>query len=35
MIKHLERLIKQDVSVLNLPEYVGAIGAVMSHEGGK
>ena len=35
MIKHLESLIKQDVSVLNLPEYVGAIGAVMSHEGGK
>jgi predicted CoA-substrate-specific enzyme activase len=35
IIKHLQRLIKQDVSVLNLPEYVGAIGAVMSHEGGK
>ena len=35
MIRHLQRLIKQDVSVLNHPEYVGAIGAVMSHEGGK
>ena len=30
MIKHLTGLLKQDVSVLNLPEYVGAIGAVMS-----
>jgi len=28
-------LLKQDVSVLNLPEYVGAIGAVMSYEVGK
>jgi len=35
MIKHLQRLIEQDVSVLNLPEYVGAIGAVMGHEVGK
>ena len=35
LIKHLPSLIKQDVSVLNLPEYVGAIGAVMSYEGGK
>jgi activator of 2-hydroxyglutaryl-CoA dehydratase len=35
IVKHLQSLIKQDVSVLNLPEYVGAIGAVMSHEGGK
>ena len=35
IIKHLPSLIKQDVSVLNLPEYVGAIGAVMSHGGGK
>ena len=33
LIKHLPSLIKQDVSVLNLPEYVGAIGAVMSYEG--
>jgi predicted CoA-substrate-specific enzyme activase len=33
LIKHLSSLIKQDVSVLNLPEYVGAIGAVMSYEG--
>jgi predicted CoA-substrate-specific enzyme activase len=33
LIKHLSSLIKQDVSVLNLPEYVGAIGAVISYEG--
>ena len=30
LIKHLSGLLKQDVSVLNLPEYAGAIGAVMS-----
>ena len=35
LMKHLPGLLKQDVSVLNLPEYVGAIGAVMSCEGGK
>ena len=35
IIKHLPSLIKQDVSVLNHPEYVGAIGAVISYEGGK
>jgi predicted CoA-substrate-specific enzyme activase len=35
IVKHLQSLIKQDVSVLNLPEFVGAIGAVMSHEGEK
>jgi predicted CoA-substrate-specific enzyme activase len=35
LMKHLAGLLKQDVSVLNLPEYVGAIGAVMSYEGGK
>jgi predicted CoA-substrate-specific enzyme activase len=35
VVNHLQSLIEQDVSVLNLPEYVGAIGAVMSHEGGK
>jgi predicted CoA-substrate-specific enzyme activase len=35
VIKHLSRLIKQEVSVVDLPEYVGAIGAVMSYEGGK
>jgi len=35
IVKHFQRLIKQDVIVLNLPEYVGAVGAVMSHEGGK
>jgi predicted CoA-substrate-specific enzyme activase len=33
LIKHLPSLIKEDVSVLNLPEYAGAIGAVMSLEG--
>jgi len=35
LMKHLPGLLKQDVSVLTLPEYVGAIGAVMSDEGGK
>jgi predicted CoA-substrate-specific enzyme activase len=35
LIQHLASLIKQDVSVLSLPEYVGAIGAVMSDEGRK
>jgi predicted CoA-substrate-specific enzyme activase len=30
LIKHLSALIKQDISVLKLPEYVGAIGAVMA-----
>ena len=35
MIRHLQSLIKQDVSVLNLPEYAGAVGAVMSYEDGK
>jgi predicted CoA-substrate-specific enzyme activase len=35
LMKHLPVLLKQDVSVLDLPEYVGAIGAVMSDEGGK
>lgn len=35
IIKHLSILLKQDVNVLNLPEYVGAIGAVISSEGGE
>jgi len=35
LIKHLPSLINQDVSVLKLPEYVGAIGAVISYEGGR
>ena len=35
LMKHLPVLLKQDVSVLDLPDYVGAIGAVMSYEGGK
>jgi predicted CoA-substrate-specific enzyme activase len=35
VIKHLPGLIKREVSVLKHPEYVGAIGAVMSYEGGK
>jgi predicted CoA-substrate-specific enzyme activase len=30
VMKHLPGVLKQDVSLLNLPEYVGAIGAVMS-----
>ncbi len=30
LIKHLASLIKQNLSVLDLPEYVGAIGAVIS-----
>jgi predicted CoA-substrate-specific enzyme activase len=35
LIKHLSSLIKQDVSVSNVPEYVGAIGAVISFESGR
>ena len=35
LVKHLSSLIKQDVSALKHPEYVGAIGAVMSYEGEK
>jgi predicted CoA-substrate-specific enzyme activase len=35
VMKHLPGLLGQDVSVLNLPEYVGAIGAVLSYEGQK
>jgi activator of 2-hydroxyglutaryl-CoA dehydratase len=31
LMKHLAGLLKQDVSVLNPPEYVGAIGAAMSY----
>jgi len=34
LIKHLSSLMKQDVSALDIPEYVGAIGAVVtSYEG--
>jgi len=33
LVKQLPSLIKEDVSVLNLPEYVGAIGAVIYLEG--
>ena len=33
--KYLPSLIKRGVSVLNLPEYIGAIGAVITYEGGK
>ena len=33
LIQHLRSFLKQEVSVVNLPEYVGAIGAVMSDEG--
>jgi activator of 2-hydroxyglutaryl-CoA dehydratase len=35
VIQHLPGLIKEDVSVLSLPEYVGAIGAVINDEGEK
>lgn len=35
LMKYLPSLIKQDISVLNFPEYAGAIGAVMSYEGVK
>ena len=35
LIGHLQALIKQEVSVLDLPEYVGAIGAVISQGGAK
>jgi len=35
VIKHLPGLIKQEVSVLKHPEYVGAIGAVIGYEGVK
>jgi predicted CoA-substrate-specific enzyme activase len=35
LMKHLPVLLKHDVSVLSLPEYVGAIGAAISYEGGK
>jgi predicted CoA-substrate-specific enzyme activase len=35
LIQHLRSLIKEDISVVNLPEHVGAIGAVMSYEGGE
>jgi len=31
LMKHLPGLLKEDVSVLNLPEYVAAIGAVISY----
>ena len=31
LIKHLSSLIKQDVSALDIPEYVGAIGAVVTN----
>ncbi len=33
IINHLASLLKQDLSVLDLPEYVGAIGAVISNGG--
>jgi predicted CoA-substrate-specific enzyme activase len=35
LMKHLPGLLRQEVSVLSLPEYAGAIGAVMSDEGRK
>jgi predicted CoA-substrate-specific enzyme activase len=33
IIHHLRDLLKEDVSVVDLPEYAGAIGAVVSYEG--
>ena len=35
VIKHLASLLKQDLRVLDLPEYVAAIGAVISNGGGE
>jgi len=35
LMRHLPVLLKQEITVLSLPEYVGAIGAVMSYEGEK
>ena len=35
LIQHLRTFLKQDISVVNLPEYVGAIGAVISYQGAK
>ncbi len=35
LIKHLATLLKKELSVSDLPEYVGAIGAVISDGGGK
>jgi len=35
VINHLQRLIEREVSVVSLPEYVGAIGAVVSYGGGR
>ena len=35
LMKHLPVVLKQDLTVLELPEYVGAIGAAISHEGEK
>ncbi len=35
LIKHLSVLLKKDIGVLTLPEYVGAVGAVISHRSGE
>ena len=35
LVMHLSGLLDKEISVLNLPEYVGAIGAAISCEGGK
>jgi predicted CoA-substrate-specific enzyme activase len=35
LVAHLSGLLKEEISVLRLPEYVGAIGAAASYEGGK
>ena len=35
IVRHVSRLLKEDISVLKHPDYVGAIGAVISYEGGR
>lgn len=35
LIKHLSSLLKKDLKLVDVPEYVGAIGAVLSYGGGK
>jgi activator of 2-hydroxyglutaryl-CoA dehydratase len=35
VVNHLQSLLKQEMSAVSLPEYVGAIGAVISYGGGK
>ncbi len=35
LVRHLSLLLGKEIKVLDLPEYVGALGAAISHEGGK